>query len=212
MASIAGRQVLVALRFLIGMTVMLGILYPAAVLGLGQLLSPAAANGSLITGPDGRVAGSSLIGQRFDGPQWFAGRPSAAGDGYDAMASGGSNLAADSPELQQLIDQRRTEIATVNGVDPSAVPADAVTASASGLDPDISPEYARLQVDRVAAARGLPVGQVNDLVEAHIQGRALGFIGQERVNVLELNLAVAASGTAPGVAASDTVPATDVGG
>ena len=122
--------------------------------------------------------------------EWFAGRPSAAGDGYDAMSSGGSNLAADSPELQQQIDERRTEIAAANGVDPAAVPADAVTASGSGLDPDISPAYALLQVNRVAAARGLPAQQVNDLVESHIQGRTLGFIGEERVNVLELNLAL----------------------
>ena len=191
-ASIAGRQVLVALRFLLAMTVVLGIGYPAVVLGLGQLLSPATANGSLLTGPDGSTVGSGLIGQQFDGNSWFAGRPSAAGAGYDAMASGGSNLAADSVELQQAIDQRRADIAAANGVDPAAVPADAVTASASGLDPDISPQYALLQVNRVAAARGLPVSEVNDLVEEHIQGRALGFIGQERVNVLELNLALAA--------------------
>lgn len=188
---------LVALRFLIAMTIILGIVYPATVLAVGQLLTPTTANGSLITGPNGQVVGSSLIGQQFDGPQWFAGRPSAAGDGYDAMSSGGSNLAADSPELQQLIDQRRADIAAANGVNPSAVPPDAVTASASGLDPDISPEYALLQVDRVAAARGLNAGQVNDLVESHILGRTWGFIGQERVNVLELNLALAAMVAAP---------------
>ncbi len=200
-ASIAGRQLLVALRFLGAMTIVLGIAYPAIVLGLGQLLSPSTANGSLVTAPDGAVVGSSLIGQQFDGDKWFAGRPSAAGDGYDAMSSGGSNLAADSPELQQLIDRRRADIAAANGVDPAAVPADAVTASASGLDPDISPEYALLQVNRVAAARGLPAAQVNDLVEAHIQGRTLGFIGQERVNVVELNLALAALPTGSTVGA-----------
>jgi len=190
-AAIAGRQLLVALRLLLAMTVVLGIGYPAIVLGLGQLVAPAAANGSLITGPDGQVVGSSLIGQDFVGDEWFTGRPSAAGDGYDAMSSGGSNLAADSPELQQQINDRRTEIAAANGVDPATVPADAVTASGSGLDPDISPAYALLQVDRVAAVRGLPAQQVNDLVQLHIQGRTLGFIGEERVNVLELNLALA---------------------
>ena len=189
-ASIAGRQLLIAMRILLAFTVVLGIGYPAVVLGLGQAFTPATANGSLITDANGQVVGSSLIGQQFYGDQWFAGRPSAAGDGYDAMASGGSNLAADSPELLQLIDQRRTGIAAADGVDPAAVPSDAVTASGSGLDPDISPAYALLQVTRVAAARGLPVQQVHDLVEAQIQGRTLGFIGEERVNVLELNLAL----------------------
>jgi K+-transporting ATPase ATPase C chain len=189
-ASIAGRQLLIALRVLLAMTVVLGIGYPAVVLGIGQLIAPTAANGSLITGPDGQQVGSSLIGQEFAGDQWFHDRPSAAGTGYDAMSSGGSNLAADSPELQQLIADRRTEIAAANGVDPADVPADAVTASGSGLDPDISPAYALLQVNRVAAARGLPVQEVNDLVQSHLQGRTLGFIGEERVNVLELNLAL----------------------
>jgi len=189
-ASIAGRQLLVALRLLIAMTIILGILYPAAILGFGQLVVPAAANGSMLAGPDGQPVGSRLIGQEFAGDQWFAGRPSAAGDGYDSMSSGGSNLAADSQELTGLIDVRRSEIAAANGVEAAAVPADAVTASASGLDPDISPQYALLQVDRIAGARGLSADEVNDLVQAHIQGPALGFIGQERVNVLELNLAL----------------------
>ena len=188
-ATIAGRQLLVALRLLVALTIVLGIGYPLVVLGIGQLIAPSAANGSQLT-VDGQVVGSSLIGQQFDGAGWFAGRPSAAGDGYDALSSGGSNLSADSPELLAQIDQRRAEIAAANGVDPAQVPADAVTASASGLDPHISPAYALLQVDRVADARGLPVDQVHDLVESHIQGPALGFIGQERVNVLELNLAL----------------------
>jgi len=189
-ASIAGRQLLMALRVLLALTAVLGIGYPAVVLGLGQLIAPAAANGSLLTGPDGQVVGSSLIGQDYAGDQWFTGRPSAAGDGYDAMSSGGTNLAADSQELAQQIEDRRTEIAAANGVDPASVPADAVTASGSGLDPDISPAYALLQVNRVAAARGVPEQQVNDLVQSHIQGRTLGFIGEERVNVLQLNLAL----------------------
>lgn len=189
-AAIAGRQLLIAGRILLAFTVILGIGYPAIVFGVGQLIAPSAANGSLIADRDGRIVGSSLIGQNVDGPQWFAGRPSAAGEGYDAMSSGGSNLAADSPELQQLVDQRRTDIAAADGVDPAAVPADAVTASGSGLDPDISPEYALLQADRVAAARGLPPQRVHDLVESQVKGRVLGFIGEERVNVLELNLAL----------------------
>jgi K+-transporting ATPase ATPase C chain len=195
LVSIAGRQALVALRFLLAMTVIVGIAYPLLILGIGQLATKGAANGSLVTDNTGTVVGSKLIGQRFDGPQinsaqWFAGRPSAAGDGYDAMSSGGSNLAADSPDLLDLVNQRRAQIAAEDGVDPADVPPDAVTASGSGLDPDISPAYAEIQVNRVAAARGLSAEQVRDLVQAHTQGRALGFIGEERVNVLELNLAL----------------------
>ena len=190
LVSIGGRQALVALRFLVAMIVILGILYPLAVLGIGQLVAHDAANGSLVTDSSGTVVGSELIGQQFDGPQWFAGRPSAAGDGYDAMSSGGSNLAADSPDLLADVEDRRAQIAADNGVDPSTVPPDALTASGSGLDPNISPEYALLQVNRVADARGLPADQVRDLVQAHIQGRSLGFIGEERVNVLELNIAL----------------------
>ncbi len=190
LVSIGGRQALVALRFLVAMIVILGILYPLAVLGIGQLVAHDAANGSPVTDSSGTVVGSELIGQQFDGPQWFAGRPSAAGDGYDAMSSGGSNLAADSPDLLADVEDRRAQIAADNGVDPSTVPPDALTASGSGLDPNISPEYALLQVNRVADARGLPADQVRDLVQAHIQGRSLGFIGEERVNVLELNIAL----------------------
>ncbi len=190
LVSIAGRQALVALRFLLAMTVIVGIAYPLLILGIGQLTTNSAANGSLVTDSTGTVVGSELIGQQFDGPQWFAGRPSAAGDGYDAMSSGGSNLAADSTDLLDLVNQRRAQIAADDGVDPADVPPDALTASASGLDPDISPAYAAIQVNRVATARGLSADQVRELVQAHTQGRALGFIGEERVNVLELNLAL----------------------
>jgi len=198
--SIGGRQALVALRFLVAMTVIVGIAYPLVVLGIGQLVANHAANGSLVTDSTGAVVGSELIGQQFadtqgnaaqgNSAQWFVGRPSAAGDGYDAMSSGGSNLAADSPDLLADIQQRRAQIAADNGVDPSAVPPDALTASASGLDPNISPEYALIQVNRVAAASGLSTDQVTDLVQSHISGRTLGFIGEERVNVLDLNLAL----------------------
>jgi K+-transporting ATPase ATPase C chain len=195
LVSIGGRQALVALRFLVAMIVILGILYPLVVLGVGQLVSHNAANGSLVTDSSGTVVGSELIGQQFTDPQgnaaqWFVGRPSAAGDGYDAMSSGGSNLAADSPDLLADVQDRRAQIAADDGVDPSAVPPDALTASGSGLDPDISVDYALLQVNRVAAARGLPADQVRDLVQSHISGRALGFIGEEKVNVLDLNLAL----------------------
>ncbi len=193
--SIGGRQLLVAVRALLVFTVLLGVGYPLLVLGVGRLIAPDRADGSLVTDAAGQTVGSSLIGQQFAGDQWFLGRPSAAGDGYDAMSSGGSNLSADSADLQATIEQRRAEIAAADGVDPAAVPADAVTASASGLDPDISPTYALQQVDRVAAARNLPADQVRDLVESQTEGRALGFVGEERVNVLELNLALARLGS-----------------
>ena len=189
--SIGGRQLLVALRYLLLMTIVLGIGSPLVVFGVGQLAANDSANGSLVTDNAGVVVGSELIGQQFDGPQWFAGRPSAAGDGYDAMSSGGSNLSADSPELLALVEERRARIADANGVDPAAVPPDALTASASGLDPHISPAYAELQINRVAEARGLPVDRVRELVSANTEGRTLGFIGEERVNVLTLNLALA---------------------
>jgi K+-transporting ATPase ATPase C chain len=190
LVSIAGRQSLVALRFLLAMIVVLGIAYPFLVFGIAQLAANNTANGSLVTDGNGAVVGSGLIGQQFDGPRWFSGRPSAAGDGYDAMSSGGSNLAADSQDLLALVQERRAQIAADNGVDPADVPPDALTASASGLDPDISPAYADIQVNRVAQARGLAPEQVQALVQTHTQGRALGFIGEERVNVLELNLAL----------------------
>lgn len=193
--SVGGRQLMVAVRALLVFTVLLGVGYPLLVLGIGRLIAPDRADGSLVTDASGQTVGSSLIGQQFTGAQWFTGRPSAAGDGYDAMASGGSNLSADSADLQATIEQRRAAIAAADGVDPAAVPADAVTASGSGLDPDISPAYALEQVDRVAAARNLPVDQVRDLVESQIEGRALGFVGEERVNVLELNLAVTRLGS-----------------
>ncbi len=189
-ASTVVRQSLIGLRLLLAMTVLLGVLYPAVVYGVGRLMSDRA-DGSLVTDASGRTVGSSLIGQSFTDPQWFSGRPSAAGsDGYDALSSGGSNLAADNPELAELIAQRRTEVARLNGVPESAVPADAITASASGLDPDISPAYARLQVTRVAAVRGLSPASVAALVEQRVDGRILGFLGDEQVNVLELNLAL----------------------
>lgn len=195
LVSVGGRQLLVAVRALLVFTVLLGIGYPLVVLGIGQLIAPDRANGSLVTDAAGQTVGSSLIGQQFAGDQWFLGRPSAAGDGYDAMSSGGSNLSADSADLQATVEQRRAEIAAADGVDPDAVPADAVTASGSGLDPDISPAYALEQVDRVAAARNIPADQVRDLVESQTEGRALGFVGEERVNVLELNLALTRLGS-----------------
>ncbi|OOB92401.1 potassium-transporting ATPase subunit KdpC [Rathayibacter sp. VKM Ac-2630] len=188
------RTYSVALRAMIAMTAVLGLGYPLVVLGVGQLALPAQANGSLVSA-DGRVVGSTLIGQSSTDaagaplPEWFQSRPSAAG--YDAGASGGSNLGPENAELVASIQERRAAIAAVEGVDPAEVPADALTASASGLDPDISPEYALLQAARVALARGLAVEDVRALVGNAVQPRELGYLGEETVNVLELNLALA---------------------
>ncbi|PPH05400.1 potassium-transporting ATPase subunit C [Rathayibacter sp. AY1F6] len=184
----------VALRAMIVLTVLLGAAYPLAVLGIGQLALPAQANGSLLR-QDGAVIGSSLIGQSFtdaDGaplPEWFQSRPSAAG--YDAAASTGSNLGPENADLVASVEERRAAIAAFEGVDPAAVPADALTASASGLDPAISPAYAQLQAPRVAAARGLDVSAVRALVEEHTAGRELGYLGEPTVDVLELNAVIA---------------------
>ena len=182
------RQSLAGLRLLLVLTVVLGLAYPMAVYGVGRLV-PDRADGSMLT-VDGQVVGSRLIGQAFDGDEWFLPRPSAAGDGYDPLASGASNLGPENPDLLATVTERKQEVADREDVDPSAVPADAVTASGSGLDPDISPEYARLQVDRVARARGLEPTVVRQLVEDHVQGRDLGFLGEPHVNVLELNAAL----------------------
>jgi len=183
------RQSLAGLRLLLLLTVVLGLAYPMAVFGVGRLV-PDRADGSMLT-VDGSVVGSRLIGQAFDGDEWFLPRPSVAGDGYDPLASGASNLGPENPDLLATVTERKQEVADREGVDPSAVPADAVTASGSGLDPDISPEYARLQVDRVARARGLDPDAVRQLVDDHVKGRDLGFLGEPRVNVLELNAALA---------------------
>lgn len=187
------RSLSVAARAVVTLTVVV-VGYTAVVTGAAQLVLPSRADGSLVTSADGTVVGSSLLGQAFvddDGAPlaaFFQPRPSAAG--YDAGASSGSNLGPENPELVAAIEQRRAEVAAFNGVDPAAVPADALTASGSGLDPHISPAYARLQVERVAAARSVPVPDVAALVEAHTQGRDLGFLGEPRVDVLELNLAL----------------------
>ena len=182
----------VAIRAMLVLTLVLGVGYTLVVTGIGQLLMPFQANGS----PLADDKGSSLIGQSFtdaDGealPEYFQSRPSAAGDGYDGAGSSGSNLGPENPDLVTAIGERQTAIAEREGVSPDAVPADAVTASGSGLDPHISVAYALLQVPRVAEERGLPQQQVRDLVESRIQGRDLGFLGEERINVAELNLAL----------------------
>jgi K+-transporting ATPase ATPase C chain len=182
------RQGVAGLAVLVALTVVLGLAYPLAVTGAAALLGDRADRQLLRV--DGEVVGSRQIGQTFDGEGWFRSRPSAAGDGYDAMASGASNLGPNNEDLLALVEERRVAVAEAEGVDPQAVPPDALTASASGLDPDISPRYALLQVERVARERDLPAQQVRSLVEERVLGRTLGFLGEPRVNVLELNLAL----------------------
>ncbi|MDE8653447.1 potassium-transporting ATPase subunit KdpC [Novosphingobium album (ex Liu et al. 2023)] len=166
---------------------LLGIAYPLALTGVGQLVFPRQANGSLLRDGGGRVIGSDLIGQSFTAPGYFHGRPSAAGTGYDASASSGSNLG---PASQVLADRVTQDLATLRGEQAGKVAPDQVTASASGLDPHISPEAALFQAPRVARARGLPVARVTALVGEHREGRLLGVLGEPRVNVLELNQAL----------------------
>jgi K+-transporting ATPase ATPase C chain len=196
--SSRSRQYWVAVRAMVVFTVVLGVGYTAVVTAVGQLALPTQANGQTVTDADGRAVGSTLIGQSFtdaDGaalPEWFQSRPSAAGDGYDAAASSGSNYGPENTELIAAIGDRRAAVAKLEGVPLTEVPVDAVTASASGLDPQISPEYARLQVARVAETRDLPQPEVAALVESAITPRDLGFLGEPTVNVLELNLALAA--------------------
>lgn len=191
-----GRTLWVAIRAMAVFTVLCGVVYTLIVTGVGQLILPAQANGSLIKNTDGEVVGSSLIGQGFldaDGnplPEYFQSRPSAAGDGWDGANSYGSNYGPENEDLIAAIAERKAQVAEFNGVSEDQVPLDAMTASASGLDPDISPEYAAIQVARVAEARAMGVEQVEELVAAHTQGRDLGYLGEPRVNVLELNLAL----------------------
>ena len=184
-----------AVLMVIVLTVLLGIVYPLAMTGLSQLIFPGQANGSLVRDSAGNVVGSALLGQNFSNPEYFHPRPSAAGtDGYDATSSGGSNLG---PTNQKLIDTARDRAAAYreeNGLAAEApVPVDAVTASASGLDPDISPANALIQAGRVAKARNLTEDQVRSLVNQNTEGRTLGILGEPRVNVLQLNRALDAA-------------------
>ncbi|EKX64210.1 potassium-transporting ATPase subunit C [Streptomyces ipomoeae] len=200
------------LRALLVLTLVTGVIYPLVITGIAQGLFPGKANGSEIKA-DGKVVGSSLIGQSYNLPlkkgqetpepdlRWFQGRP-ANGLGantvntqYKLLLSGATNLSADNKELIKQVEAAKAAVVEDNSVPgytvkPSQVPADAVTSSASGLDPDISPQYAELQVRRVAEKNGLPVAEVQKIVDEHIKGRTLGFMGEPRVNVLELNIAL----------------------
>jgi K+-transporting ATPase ATPase C chain len=184
------RQVAPAVVAFLAFTLVTGLAYPLLVTGIAQVVFPGRADGSLVE-RDGRVVGSSLIGQPLAGERYFHPRPSAAGAGYDAMASSASNLGPTNPALLRTVRQRIRKYRQENRLGPAdVVPVDAVTASGSGLDPEISVANARLQAARVARARGLPVARVLALVSRHTTGRALGFLGEPGVNVLELNLAL----------------------
>ena len=191
------RPYTVAVRAMLVFTIGLGLAYPLGITLIGQLALPAQANGSLARSADGAVVGSSLIGQSFtdaDGaalPEWFQSRPSAAGSGYDASASSGSNWGPENPDLIEAIGDRQSAIEKLDSAPVGEIPADAVTASASGLDPQISPAYARLQVPRVAVARGVPEAEVRALVDEIEQAPDLGYLGEPTVNVLNLNIALA---------------------
>jgi potassium-transporting ATPase KdpC subunit len=190
------RMLWAALRMLLVLTVVTGVIYPLAVTGIGRLAFPDQAGGSIVK-VDGKEVGSTLIGQSWNikgtdkpDPKWFQGRPS--NSGYDPLATGSSQLGPSNPKLVAAVEAARKQVAAFNGVPESEVPKDAVTGSASAIDPDISPAYADIQVKRVAQANGLTVAQVRQLVDDHTRGRTLGFLDQPRVNVLELNIALRA--------------------
>ena len=181
------KNILTAILMTVVTTILLGIIYPLVITGIAKVVFPHQANGSLIK-KDGVIVGSRLIGQPFSSPGYFHSRPSAAGNGYDATNSGGSNLG---PTNQKLVDRVTADVAKLQAENPGQpVPVNLVTTSASGLDPDISPAAADFQVPRIARERNMSQDDVRQLVGEHTQGRQLGFLGEARVNVLELNLAL----------------------
>jgi K+-transporting ATPase ATPase C chain len=179
------KNLITAIRMTIATTILLGIIYPLVVTGIAQVVFPRQANGQLIQ-KAGNLVGSSIIGQGFSGPAYFHSRPSAAGNGYDAANSNGSQLG---PTNQKLIDRVKADVSTAQAENPgTAVPIDLVTASGSGVDPHITPASAEFQLSRVAKERGTTVDRIAVLVAKHTEGRQLGILGEPRVNVLELNL------------------------
>lgn len=183
------RQIRPAVAATIVLMIITGFIYPGIVTGLARVIFPKQSAGSLVT-VNGQVVGSSLIGQRFEEQWYFHPRPSAAGDGYDATASGGTNKGPTDRKLADTLIAGAIENAEKDGAVKGSIPADMVTASGSGLDPHISPANAELQIARVAAQRGVDGGKIRALVESHTEGRQFGFLGEPRVNVLELNLAL----------------------
>jgi len=179
------KNLLIAVWFTVVTTVMFGLIYPLVITGLGQVFFHDRANGQLIE-KDGKIVGSRIIGQAFTGPGYFHSRPSNAGTGYDPTSSGGSNLA---PTNKNLLERVKGDVQKLQAENPNApIPVDLVTASGSGLDPDVSPAGAEFQIRRVAHSRGMKEEDVRALVERHTKDRDLGFLGEPRVNVLELNL------------------------
>jgi len=185
------KTIVIALRATLVTLAVTGIAYPLVVTGFAQVLFPAKANGSLVTDEQGHVVGSELIGQAFTDPAYFQPRPSAAGDkGFDATSSGGSNFGATSAKLRDRVNQDAARLEKDNPEAPGPIPVELVTASTSGLDPHLSPEAALWQVPRVAKARRVAPDRVRTVVLDHVEGRDLGFLGEPRVNVLRLNLAL----------------------
>jgi K+-transporting ATPase ATPase C chain len=188
------RNFIISVLMTIITTVLLGIIYPLVVTGIAQVIFPHKANGQLIS-QNGKLIGSHIIGQPFSGPTYFHSRPSAAGTGYDATSSGGTNLG---PTNKALISRVESDTEALQKENPGTpVPVDLVTTSASGLDPHISIAAAEFQVPRVAHARGIPEPELQKLVDAHAESRQFGFLGEPRVNVLELNLALDAGDSSP---------------